>query len=729
MSRAGQGSGWAPALRIAWRGIRRDPARSLLIVLLIGLPVALSTYGSTANRTSEESFTQYIMGSADAITIVTPYARLSNYRPGGYYPSDHAGAGRRDPAEVDLAALLPAGSRIAPAPIEYGPIPLDRRDPSFRANLVIADVDEPLHRHQAILDDGRAPAGPDEVLVSRPVAAELGLLDDAGDLRAGATVMLAPVYGPAMTVTGLAYTPSCAGCLMVVAEPGSAVAAAAASAHARGLLDSYGPFVGGFLVDLPAGVSAERLWPALADQGVALTPRELYVNRGQRSSGRIARDAVLFGLWTALVPLPVVGLFALAAFAVGARQQVRDLGLVAANGGSARHVRRIVLAQALVLGGLGGLGAALGVAGGFALVVTSPVWNAVFTDEPYTGPWVFDPWVSAGAVLGGLTFALAAALVPAAAAARMAPVDALAGRFRTSRAARRARTLTEAGLVTTGVLSGLLADRMLASHADMIARDLAQARSTGFSTTTPGDPTIVPRFLIWGGAVLVLIGLVVLTPTLVGWFARVASRLPLAVRLAARDASRHRHRTAPAVGAITVAVGVSVVAAFSIASEFRAAQLQHVPALPPNVLAIRAGSFDASDQQTAVQGAQRAAALLPDGQVHELRVLLRPRAQDGQLPADPWEGLYTGVVWLREHPDLDSPGGFVWGLNAVTPPVVAGDDGLAALVAGGPLDEEARQALADGMVVVFDPRLLDRDGQAVFELRGDSVSQPVLRVP
>ncbi|MGH8906242.1 MAG: FtsX-like permease family protein [Egibacteraceae bacterium] len=63
------------------------------------------------------------------------------------------------------------------------------------------------------------------------------------------------------------------------------------------------------------------------------------------------------------------------------------------------------------------------------------------------------------------------------------------------------------------------------------------------------------------------------------------------------------------------------------------------------------------------------------------------------------------------------------------PPVVAGDDGLAALVAGGPLDERARQALADGMVVVFDPRLLDRDGQAVFELRGDSVSQPVLRMP
>lgn len=59
--------------------------------------------------------------------------------------------------------------------------------------------------------------------------------------------------------------------------------------------------------------------------------------------------AGLVALIVGLGLLEVV-LLAGAAFAVAARRQVRDLGLVASNGGTARHVRRIVLAQGLLLG-------------------------------------------------------------------------------------------------------------------------------------------------------------------------------------------------------------------------------------------------------------------------------------------------------------------------------------------------------------------------------------------
>ena len=58
-----------------------------------------------------------------------------------------------------------------------------------------------------------------------------------------------------------------------------------------------------------------------------------------------------------------VVLLAGTAFAVGARRQVRTLGLVAASGGDAKQVRNIVLAQGVVLGALGGIaGVALGIA-------------------------------------------------------------------------------------------------------------------------------------------------------------------------------------------------------------------------------------------------------------------------------------------------------------------------------------------------------------------------------
>lgn len=60
-----------------------------------------------------------------------------------------------------------------------------------------------------------------------------------------------------------------------------------------------------------------------------------------------------------------VTLLAGAAFAVGIRRQSRTLGLYAATGLHRRQVRAVVLAQGVVLGGLGGVvGVGLGVLAG-----------------------------------------------------------------------------------------------------------------------------------------------------------------------------------------------------------------------------------------------------------------------------------------------------------------------------------------------------------------------------
>ena len=68
-----------------------------------------------------------------------------------------------------------------------------------------------------------------------------------------------------------------------------------------------------------------------------------------------------------------VVLLAGTAFAVGARRQTRELGLVAAGGGTGRHVRRIVLAQGLTLGALGAAGGVL--AGSAIAIAARPLWE------------------------------------------------------------------------------------------------------------------------------------------------------------------------------------------------------------------------------------------------------------------------------------------------------------------------------------------------------------------
>ena len=294
------------------------------------------------------------------------------------------------------------------------------------------------------------------------------------------------------------------------------------------------------------------------------------------------RAFALVALIVAIGLLEVV-LLAGTAFAVGARRQVRELGLVAANGGSPRDVRRIVLAQGLVLGALG---AALGVAFGFAVAFAGrPLWERV-ADSEITS-WSFGPAEIAIAALVGLLSGLAAAVVPALGAGRMRPVDALAGRFRATPRARRRGALAGAVLLVVGASCGLLGDRLLADEFATYVRELAQVQRTGGYAQLPSPNG--PIALIVCGATLALVGLVLLAPSLIGAIARAGARLPLSARLAVRDAERHRHRTGPATSAIVVAVSGSVVLAFMLAGAFRADTLRYPPQLPPNTLSVLRG--------------------------------------------------------------------------------------------------------------------------------------------
>jgi putative ABC transport system permease protein len=533
---------------------------------------------------------------------------------------------------------------------------------------------------------------PDEVLVSPATAERL-------TVRPGMTIT--PRGGPVLTVVGLVREPSCLSCERVVAAPGSALALLA---KRDGPLSGPDPSrLPTYLVDLPPGTSADALWPELAAHGVAMTPRDTYVHppsEGGPATTDNLRAAALASVIVGLGLLEIV-LLAGCAFAVGARRQTRDLGLVAASGGSARDVRRIVLAQGLVLGAIG---AVLGVVAGAALAgAARPLWEHF--DNAEITSWAYGPFEIAGAALVGLLSGLAAAIIPAIGAGRMRPVDALAERFRTSRAGRRRSTGAGIGLLLAGLACGIAGDRLMAGDFAEYSRQLEQSAHT--ATYVPEPSGTGPIALIVGGATLLVAALVVLAPVVLGRLAGVGGRLPLALRLAVRDAARHQHRTGPATSAIAVAVAGSVVLAFVLAGTFHADRMRYVPLLPPNVLAV---DPDSGDVATARRAAAAAATELPGGRAGAMREPLRSLGEDEQLPADASE------IGLREMYPVPRATELDHGVGAVAIAEGGPQDDVAA---GAPLDGGARRALAAGKAVVFDEALLHRGGRVVIEASYD----------
>ncbi len=709
-------NGWRPALRIARRNLRRNVGRSVLIAVLVAVPVAGATLVDVLYRTvtTGEREAARNMGSADAVITVTGSASLPGYRPGPWGASfDPAAKPDRDPDAVDLPALLPAGTRLARSPLRYD-FAFEADERFARASLVVADPNEPLHRHEARMLEGRAPSRPDEVVLSPGLADRLGVAP--GD-RVGATVRNPETRATEemdLTVAGLAEARYCLQCEDAMAGPGS-LAAEAAVRTTPDMMPSGGV---DYLVDLPAGAApAEDLWPALAEQGVALTPRDAFVHPeryeeggGSSVSADDLRAAAMSTLIAGLGLLEVV-LLAGTAFAVGARRQTRELGLVAASGGAAHHVRRIVLAQGLVLGVIG---AVLGVAAGFLLAFAGrPLWESM--DGGRIDGWAFGPWEIVGAALIGVLSGLGAAIVPAIGAGRMRAVDALAERFRVKRSTRRRSAALGGILVAVGAVLGLVGDRMFADDLAAYSRLLATAAESGAYVPAPSAGR--PIALIVFGATLLVAGLLLLTPAAIGALAGIAARLPLSPRLAVRDAARHRHRTGPATSAIGIAVAGSVVLAFLVAGSLRAEELRYIPSVPDNMLSIDRGNADDAGLDRA---AAHATAELPGTEVHRLRVPLSPAAE-GDASLDP----SARMIYLAADPAACSMG-------CVTGnPVIAGDQALNEVAAAGPLDAAARRALADGRVVVLQPAVYHPGGHVVVEghTETDRVELPAYLVP
>ncbi|MFB6725106.1 FtsX-like permease family protein [Kribbella sp. NPDC056345] len=587
---------WGPPLRIARRTTRRHLGRTLLVAALIGLPVFAATLlgvsGRTANPTGE-TLAGVTIGQADARLTVTPYGKLQTVDEGpNLYglPGPPEGHEKpvRDPATFDPRPLLPAGSTAVRAPSEMGSADIKGPSTTNGASVIVGEAQHPLAGGLSRLDEGRFPVAPTEVAITPAFAKHLGV-------TVGGTMQDAK--GRSYQIVGLARPISQPGNWWIFAPPGTPLISLADNPEIP------------WLVDLPAGTDPLTLYPALSGHGLYLLPRANIVDPpgdfGGGGVGPYAAMALAIGFGI----LEIV-LLAGTAFAVGARRQTRELGLVLSTGGTPRDVRRIVLLQGLFAG-------AVGVLGGLVLAAITLVVGRQLLEE-LNGSLLVGWQVPWGGIILiaalGLAAGLAAAALPAISASRQTPMAALSGRF----AATIARTTIRKPavlMIITGVFLVLIGSGLLAAELAAVRN----AQTYGGSPRTSATPT-GPIALVLMGITAVVSGLVWMLPSLVGKLAGLARHLPLSGRLALRDAARHRHRTGPATAAIMMAVAATAAIAFAGANSTAADAATYMPQGQLGNAMVRFGSDSASVPYTAATE-ERIAGQLPTERVYRFGMI------------------------------------------------------------------------------------------------------------
>ncbi len=726
------GGGWGPALRIAWRTARHHRGRTALVAVLVALPVLVGGFLDVVARTAQlpaEERVRRFMGTADAYVAFAgscgPITGVVYY---DHRPSSVEGGGCFDERQVavpDLQSLLPPGSV---AVSRYPTASLYQRrvthgDQSARLELHESDISSPLVDGIYHLVDGRLPATRSEVLAPQDTLDRL-------DAAIGDDVTVND--GPTVTIVGRYVDPAWLGSTAIMGPPGWLGAVVDRS--------ESGPYAGGggaLLVDLPDGADPVALQSQLLTEGVILAPRAHVLDPPEhqvaRSAGGVDFQAVSLVMLVVGFGLLEVVLLAGTAFAVSARRQVRDLGLVAATGGEARHVRRIVLAQGVVIGFVG---AAVAIPLAIAAVFFGRPWLEP-ANGALMGPLDVRPAELSALVLIGLLSGLAAALVPAFTAARLPVLDALNKRFKSvslrTRWPRIALATLVTGVATAADGAGLWRNAQLAYDREV---ERYQSAFRAAAAAAPGEEPIVslshPAAAPGGspfmavmllGFTLAAIALAIGAPVIVATFARLGRKLPLSGRLALRDAGRHRHRTGPAVAAIMAAVAGSVGLAFYTLSDDVKQDKEYFWSLQMGQALVEYAfdpSVESFDEDRFLHAVDRASEALP------ATALLPVRVAEGGPDPEHWSSAYA-----KELPASDCRPAAAGGESGPFEdyygnPQVGVDDGSILAVTGDASDA-ARAALRDGNVVVTDCHYI-KDGEATIAM-GDASGERTMAVP
>ncbi|HWD79910.1 MAG TPA: FtsX-like permease family protein, partial [Kribbella sp.] len=433
----------------------------------------------------------------------------------------------------------------------------------------------------------------------------------------------------------------------------------------------------------------DQLNAKLIDQGLYLLPRATIIDPPPSPSGTTADDIGPYAAMALVIGFGILEIVLLAgtAFAVGARRQTRELGLVLAAGGTPRDVRRIVATQGLFAGLVGVLGGL--VLAGVAVFSAKPLWEAM-TDAIFTA-WQI-PWGTiAGIAVLGVGAGLAAAVVPAISAGRQAPMAALAGRFTVTAKAARIR------IFAVGLLGAGLACVFAGSA--MIAAALRSARHAPLGMQATATPT-GPIALVLLGITATVAALVWMLPSLVAKAAGLARALPLSGRMALRDASRHRHRTGPATAAIMMAVAGTAAVAFAASNSIAADAANYVAASNHGNAVLRFAQGVPGALTYKPELISSLDGVLPVRQQYELGDVLLPNAKANEYG-------YVPVLAVATPENFEGSDGFA--LQAADPAFVA---------QFGAYGEQAAAAMRAGKVVL--PGVPLKAGQKVAMHNDDS---------
>jgi putative ABC transport system permease protein len=236
--------------------------------------------------------------------------------------------------------------------------------------------------------------------------------------------------------------------------------------------------------------------------------------------------AAAITLALATVVMLLVCLVAAAGFVVVAHRRLRQLGMLAAIGATPRHLRLVVLANGIVVGGVAAVvGTAVAL---LAWVATGSRLEAAAGHriDRFDVPW----WLLATCVCLAVATSTVAAWWPARTAARVPITRALSGRPPRPRPARRSAVVA---VVFLGAGFACLA----------VGND------------APADES--NPLLVMAGTVAIVLGILFASPVAIRALAATAGRLPVAVRLALRDLARHQARSGAALAAISLGLAIS----------------------------------------------------------------------------------------------------------------------------------------------------------------------------
>lgn len=539
---------WRVALRMAKRDAWRYKGRSILVLVMVALPVAvlvaMLAFAATSSVTSVERIPTSL-GSAQAM-IQGPEEQAvwqtadpdegwvtdGNSTPpkAATLPGYDRAASPGTAANVAAVQRLTGGT-VLPVGDLYMRRVLDER--RSRGLLVTTAVGAADLGTKAELLSGRWPGGEREI-VATPYGISRGLADHGTvTLRYQGRAVEVTVVGVANFFNNWGGQPDA-----VSSRP----------------LDQDATLDWHYLLVRDTGVpySEVKRWNAY---GLRVTSAEALRNPPSASElpetmqqmrsyeSRDLQTAVAVG---GAMLLLVTTLLVAPAFAVSASRQRRTLALAASNGAETRQLRRKVLAQALLLGAL----AAVVSAGLAVLAVRVGIWILV-AQHPWTtlryfeAPW----WAVAAVIVMAVISALVAALIPALRLRRLDIIGVMKGQSVSPRVNRVLPVL--GALLAVGGGIGLVA--AVATHQREVAIAVLAV------ALTVGALMLVP-------VVLVLAGIL-------------ASRLPVAARMATRDAARHRTRSVPTVAAIMAGTIALTIFSIGLASDSEQQRREYRPQL------------------------------------------------------------------------------------------------------------------------------------------------------